>query len=236
MKSYKRVLVKISGEAFLGSLSFGIESQATLKIASLLGELLKEGYEVACVLGGGNIFRGVQKSSELKIARTPADQMGMLATFFNGIALKEALKALGMPVFLMSALECPSLVEKYNWEKAVELLKQKQLLLFVGGMGHPFFTTDTTAALRASEIGADLILKGTTRVDGIYDKDPLLHKEAKKYDQISYQKIVEEKLGIIDLTAAALCMSNQIPMRVFNMQTTSFLQAVKDGASGTLVT
>lgn len=233
--SYKRALLKISGEALLGKKEVGVDFDALHRVGGLIHDFYKSGHEIGIVIGGGNIFRGFQGSSHLKMERTSADQMGMLATIINGIALKEALIKLGIPVLLMSALECLAVAERYNWEKASQALASGTIVIFVGGTGHPYFTTDTAAALRASEIKADIFLKATTRVDGIYDQDPLLHPEAKKFDTLSYREIVEKKLGVIDLTAATLCMTNHIPIRVFNLFAGPLLNAVSDKPYGTLV-
>lgn len=232
---YKRVLLKISGEALLGSQNFGIVESACREVASKVATLSEAGHEVGIVIGGGNIFRGIQQGPSLGLSRTPADQIGILATLINGVALEQALLAIGYDVRLISAIDCPTIAEKYEWRQAMRHLSCGRILLFVGGTGHPFFTTDTAAALRASEIGADLFLKATTRVDGVYDKDPLVYKDANKYDRISYSEVLEQKLGIIDLTAIALCMQSHIPVRVFNFLTHPLLDAVSDRPCGTLV-
>lgn len=211
----RRILLKLSGEILMGSQSFGINHENCLKVANFLAHFHKSGFELGIVIGGGNIFRGLDmKSTEM--ARTPADHMGMLATLFNGIAMQEALMGLGTPVCLMSALDCPKIAEPYNWTKALKYLEEGQVIIFVGGTGNPYFTTDTAAALRSSEISADVLLKAT-KVDGIYNKDPLKYPEAIKYETISYSQILAEKLQVMDATAVALCRSNQIPIFVFNM-------------------
>lgn len=243
IKPYKRILLKVSGEAFLNRQNgahptdaHGIDPLALKNLAEKLCLLHQKGYEVAVVTGGGNIFRGLPRKESLGIARSPADQMGMLATLLNGIALKESLLHLGVPTVMMSALECPAVAEGYQWNRALELLKTGHILLFVGGTGHPYFTTDTAAALRASEIQADILLKGTTRVEGIYDQDPQLIKEAKKFDRISYGEVIERKLGIMDLTAITLCMVNEVPIKVFNFFTQDLLDALSNEKNiGTLV-
>lgn len=213
---YKRVLLKISGESLMGSQGFGVSTEACKKVASAIKEMHLAGLEVAVVIGGGNIFRGVNLK-DLGMARTPADQIGMLATMINGIALQEALVSMYCKVKLMSALECPKVAEPYNWGKALEAILSGHILIFVGGTGSPYFTTDTAAALRASEIQADIYLKAT-KVDGIYNKDPLKHSDAVKYPTIAYSKILADKLEVMDATSIALCRSNQIPILVFNME------------------
>jgi uridylate kinase len=212
----KRVLLKLSGEILMGSHSYGIEQDACGKIARALKEMKESGLELAVVIGGGNIFRGVNHKS-LGLPRTPADQIGMLSTLINGIALQQALSLVDCEARLMSAIECPSVADSYQWRSALEYLSSGQIVIFGGGTGNPYFTTDTAAALRANEIHADILLKAT-KVDGIYNKDPLKHPEAKKYDHITYSQILAEKLEVMDATSIALCMSNRLPVFVFNMK------------------
>jgi uridylate kinase len=216
MSVYKRVLLKLSGEILLGDQDFGIHQEACLEIARAIQKMQASGLQVGVVIGGGNIFRGLELK-ELGVPRTPADHMGMLATLLNGIALQQALILIGTKTCLMSALECPKVAESYNWTKALHYLDENKVVIFVGGTGNPYFTTDTAAALRAGEIHADILLKAT-KVDGIYDKDPVKYPDAVKYDKISYSQILAEKLQVMDATAIALCRSNQIPIFVFNMQ------------------
>ena len=213
---YRRVLLKLSGETLIGNEPFGINQEACMQVANYLSEFHRLGIELAVVIGGGNIFRGI----DLRLTgmpRTPADHMGMLATLFNGIAVQQALMTLGIPVCVMSALECPKVAEPFNWTKALQYLSEGHVVIFVGGTGNPYFTTDTAAALRASEIEADVLLKAT-KVEGIYDKDPFKYPDATKYETISYSQILAEKLQVMDATAVALCRSNQIPIFVFNMR------------------
>jgi uridylate kinase len=212
----KRILIKLSGELLMGSSKFGIEMEACRQLALTLKQLQEAGFEVAVVIGGGNIFRGINLKSA-GMQRTPADHMGMLGTLINGVALQQALSLVDCPAKVMSALECPKVADPYNWGKALEYLAAGQIVLFVGGTGNPYFTTDTAAALRASEIHADIFLKAT-KVDGIYDKDPLKYKDAKKYDFISYAQVLAQKLEVMDATAIALCMGNKVPIFVFNMK------------------
>jgi uridylate kinase len=213
---YRRVLLKLSGETLMGSHTFGINQEACTQVANYLAQFHREGIELGVVIGAGNIFRGI----DLRLAgmeRTPADHMGMLATLLNGIALQQALMSLNTPVCIMSALECPKVAEPYNWTKALQHLSEGCVVIFVGGTGNPYFTTDTAAALRASEIGADVLLKAT-KVEGIYNKDPLKYPDAVKYETISYSQILAEKLQVMDATSVALCRNNQIPIFVFNMR------------------
>lgn len=213
---YNRVLLKISGESLMGSQGFGVSSDACQSIAQAIKEMHTAGLEVAVVIGGGNIFRGV-KLKDLGMARTPADQIGMLATLINGIALQEALVGLYCKAKVMTALDCPKVAESYNWAKAIEAISSGQIVIFVGGTGSPYFTTDSAAALRASEIDADIVLKAT-KVDGIYNKDPLKFSDAVKYDTITYSKILADNLEVMDATSIAICRSSQIPILVFNMK------------------
>ncbi len=215
-KHIRRVLLKLSGETLLGERTCGIDHTACLKVADYLKRIQASGIELGVVIGGGNIFRGIDLHG-IQMARTPADQMGMLATIFNGLALQQALIMQNVPTRLMSALDCPQVVERYEWRKACEALAGGSIVIFVGGTGNPYFTTDSAAALRAGEIQASALLKAT-KVDGVYDKDPLKHKEAIKYSKISYAKVLAEKLGVMDATAVTLCSENRVPIFVFNMQ------------------
>lgn len=233
---YKRILLKLSGEILMGSQNFGINHEACQKIAKAIKEMHDAGLQVAVVIGGGNIFRGISLS-QLGIPRSPADQMGMLATLINGIALQQALENAGCSSKIMSALECPKVAELYNWHHAMDALGTGSVLIFVGGTGNPYFTTDTAAAMRASEIQADIFLKAT-KVDGIYNKDPLKFSDAVKYPTITYAQILAENLGVMDATATALCMNNRIPMFVFNMNLLgkTALSKLITTQQGTLVT
>lgn len=212
----KRILLKISGETLLGSQNFGIDQNACVQVATYLKKMCEMGLEIGLVIGGGNIFRGVNVKA-WGMPRTPADHMGMLATLFNGIALKQALLMQDVDAVLMSAIDCPTMAEPYNWTKALTYLKQKTVVIFVGGTGIPYFTTDTAAALRASEIEADILMKAT-KVNGVYNQDPLKDPDAVKYDSISYSQALADKLQVMDATAIALCQNNHIPIFVFNMQ------------------
>lgn len=228
-------MLKISGEALTSSEHFGVAQDAVLALASKIKELHDYGYSISIVLGGGNIFRGIQQGPRLGLERTPADQIGMLATLINGIALQQSLKASGIDVKLITALECPKIAESYQYEKVIHYLSLKKLILFLGGTGHPYFTTDTCAALRASEIQADILIKCTMHVDGIYSKDPRKFSDAIKYETVSYEQAIQERLGIMDITAITMCRENKIPIRVFNLRSGSFLDAL-EGKLGSLMT
>lgn len=214
--SFRRILLKLSGEILMGGQKFGISQKACEQVASALIKLRKAGLEVAVVIGGGNIFRGLELNTQ-GFSRSPADQMGMLATLMNGIALRQALEVCGCRSKVMSALDCPKIVESFNYHDALQSLNEGTLLIFVGGTGNPYFSTDTAAALRAAEIHADILLKAT-KVDGIYDCDPLLNTGAIKYGQINYAQVLSEKLAVMDAAAISLCRDSAIPIYVFNMK------------------
>lgn len=212
---YRRILLKLSGETLLGSQPFGINQEACLQAAKNLSLFHKAGIELGVVIGGGNIFRGVE-IKKMGMARTPADHLGMLATMMNGIALQQALISINIPVCVMSALECPKAVNPYQWEIALKHIKEGTIVIFVGGTGNPYFTTDTAAAMRASEMGAEALLKAT-KVDGIYNCDPAKDSNAIKYDEISYSQFLADQLQVMDASAVALCDNNNIPIFIFNM-------------------
>ena len=218
----------------VGEKEYGIDHKAVMTLARRIKELYDQDFEIGIVLGGGNIFRGIQQGPALGIGRTSADQIGMLATLINGKTLQQAIKLEGVDARLMTALECPKVAESYTWEKMMRYLVKRKIVIFAGGTGHPYFTTDSCAALRASEMGADIFLKCTTRVDGIYSADPRQTKDAKKYDVMTYKQVLDEKLGILDLTAVTLCMEERIPIRVFNLLKGSFLEAL-EGKLGSMV-
>ncbi len=215
---YKRILLKISGESLLGGHPFGIDLKAASAVARYLKGIRHAGVELGVVIGGGNLFRGMHLSGAGTVMpRTPADQLGMLATLMNGIALREALEAIDCPAKVMSALECPKVAESYEWHQARNYLAGGHVVIFVGGTGNPYFTTDTAAALRASEIQADLLMKAT-KVTGVYSKDPIKYTDAIKYETITYSRVLAEQLEVLDATAVALCRQNKIPIFVFQMQ------------------
>jgi uridylate kinase len=218
---YKRLLLKLSGEILTSrephrQSPFSIDSKACVKVAQAIKALFQLGFEISVVIGGGNFFRGIN-FEEQALERTRADHIGMLATIMNGIALQSALAGVDCPATVMSALDCPEVVEPYRWERARELLAEQRCVIFVGGTGNPYFSTDTAAALRASEMNADLLLKAT-KVDGVYSQDPYKYADAVYYPEISYSQMLAEKLAVMDATAIALCQKNAIPILVFNMQ------------------
>lgn len=215
-QSYQRILLKLSGEMLMQGQAFGINPESCQALANYIKHLHAAGLEIGIVIGGGNIFRG-RHLEAIGIARSPADQMGMLATLINGVALQEALENIGCKTKVLTSLDCPKVAESYTWRAAIEALKSKTVVIFVGGTGNPYFTTDTAAALRASEIRADILLKAT-KVDGIYSKDPLKYPDALRYPSLSYSEMLAKKLEVMDATAVALCRSNNIPVLVFDMQ------------------
>lgn len=213
--TYRRVLLKLSGESLAGANEHGISSNASKTISLGVKDLVDHGVEVGIVIGGGNIFRGLEGSA-LGISKISADQMGMLATIINAIALQQSLQQLGIEAIVMSAINCQPIADFYNAKQAIHHLEKKRVMIFAGGTGSPYFTTDTAAALRACEIQADVLLKAT-KVSGIYSKDPIVHPDAVRYEKISYSEVLTQKLEVMDATAVALCMSNKIPILVFNM-------------------
>jgi uridylate kinase len=217
----------------MGDQKYGVDPDACHKIALSVQELTQLGVQVAIVIGGGNIFRGV-KASAARLQRTPADQIGMLATIINGISLQQAFEQIHCPCRVMSAIACDKIVESFSWKSALEYLEKGTVLIFVGGTGSPYFTTDSAAALRALEIQAEILMKAT-KVDGIYNKDPAMYPDAKKYDRVTYSEVLASKLEVMDATAIALCRENRIPIRVFNMFDGSLKSAVFNEPVGTLV-
>lgn len=231
---FKRILLKLSGELLMGRRGYGFDHDALANLAVGIRELVSHQIQVGIVVGGGNIYRGIQ-GAVTGIPKTPSDNMGMLATLMNGIALQEALAAIGVPVQIMSALECPRIVESYTWLKARQYLREGSVVIFVGGTGNPYFTTDTAAALRANEIRADVLLKAT-KVDGIYDKDPIQHPDAIRFANLKYEDVLKQRLGVMDAAAIALCMDNELPVFVFKMGPDGrVLPALEDLSCGTLV-
>lgn len=232
---YKRVVLKISGE-ILGSRSEGepIHAQSLENICEEIKAVSDMGVEVGLVVGGGNIFRGLQ-GSDKGIDRTTGDSMGMLATVINGLALMDRLEKMGAVVRVQSAIPMDKLAEPYIQRRAIRHLERGRIVIFVAGTGNPYFSTDTAAALRASEISADIILKAT-KVDGIYDKDPHKYDNAKKYDRLTYMECLENRLSVMDSTAFSLCMDNRMPIRVFDLrQKESIRSAVSGKSFGTIV-
>lgn len=213
---YKRVLLKLSGEALLGSVEHGIDTEMCASIASQIIEVRSLGVDVAMVVGGGNIFRGQVESKRFGLDRSVADYMGMLATVLNGLALQNALEQQGMTTRVMTAISMAAIAEPYIRRRAMRHLEKGRVVIFVAGTGNPYFTTDTAAALRATEINADVILKAT-KVDGIYTDDPLKNKKAKKYQTLSYMEALKKNLKVMDSTAFSMCMDNQMPIIVFDL-------------------
>ncbi len=232
---YKRILLKLSGEALMGEKNFGIDHLRLTQYATDIKEVVDAGIEVAIVIGGGNIFRGLQADNG-GIERVQGDYMGMLATVINGMALQAALEDMGVYTRLQTAIKMEQIAEPYIRRRAVRHLEKGRVVIFGAGTGNPYFTTDTAASLRAIEIEADVILKGT-RVDGIYDADPEKFQDAKKYDRISFSEVYEKGLTIMDLTAFTLCNENKLPIVVFDMNTPGNLKQVVMGKEqvGTLV-
>ncbi len=213
---YKRIILKISGEVLTGEGDYGIDSEVICQIAQEVKEVKNLGVEVAIVIGGGNIFRGMAASAK-GMDRASADYMGMLATVMNGLALQDALEKIDVHTRVQTAIEMRQIAEPYIRRRAIRHLEKGRVVIFAGGTGNPYFTTDTTASLRAMEIEAEVILKGT-KVDGIYDADPLLHKRAQKYDELTYLEVLKKQLKVMDATAISLCMDYRIPIIVFNLK------------------
>lgn len=231
---YKRILLKLSGESLMGEKQFGIDNKRINSYAQQIKEVKALGIEIAIVIGGGNIFRGVQ-AEEGGMDRTHGDYMGMLATMINSMALQSALESNGVMTRLQSAIEMKEIAEPFVRRKAVRHLEKGRVVIFGAGTGNPFFTTDSAASLRAIEINADVILKGT-RVDGIYTADPEKDKNATKYDHITFDSVYSKGLNVMDLTAFTLCKENNLPIIVFNMDTPgNLLKLLKGEKVGTLV-
>jgi uridylate kinase len=232
--AYKRILLKLSGEALLGDQKYGVDPAACRKIALSIQELTKLGVQVGLVIGGGNIFRGV-KAAQAGLSRTPADHIGMLATLINGISLQQAFQEIHCLSRLMSAMPCDTIAESYSWRNTLKYFEQGAVVTFVGGTGSPYFTTDSAAALRALEIEAEILMKAT-KVDGIYDKDPLKFPNAVKFNQVTYSEVLAKQLQVMDATAIALCRENHIPIRVFDLfSDDSLKRAIFNESVGTLV-
>jgi uridylate kinase len=232
---YKRIVLKLSGEALAGSRGFGLDAEKVTTITGELAEIHALGVEVGVVVGGGNIFRGVAEQAR-QMDRVSADNMGMLATVINAIALQDALEQRGVNCRVMSAVFMNQLAEPYIRRRAERHLEKGRVVIFAAGIGNPFFSTDTAASLRAMEIKADVLLKAT-KVEGIYNADPVLVKDAVKYDQITYMEILRQGLKIMDLTAVSLCKDNNLPLIVFNMNQPGNIRRVVMGEKvGSLVT
>ena len=231
---YKRALLKLSGEALMGDQQFGVDPAVATRIARDVGEIQSLGVETAIVIGGGNIFRGVAASTR-GMDRATGDYMGMLATVINALALQDALEQHGVTTRVMSAIEMRAVAEPFIRRRAVRHLEKGRAVIFAAGTGNPYFTTDTAAALRAMEIKADVILKGT-KVDGIYTADPMVDKTATKFSEITYLKVLEQGLKVMDTTAISLCMDNKLPIVVFNLRTAGNVKrAIMGEPIGTVV-
>ena len=225
--AYRRILLKLSGEALMGAQPSGIESSILQDIAHQLQEIQSLGIQVGVVIGGGNLFRGVAGAEE-GMDRVTADQIGMLATIMNGLALQDALESHGLVTRVMSAISVHQFTEPYIRRRALRHLEKGRVLIFVGGTGNPYFTTDTTAALRAVEIGADVIVKAT-KVDGIYTNDPEIRVDAEKLDVVNYQEVLQRGLRVMDATAISLCMENQLPIVIFDLRESGNLKRLVMG-------
>ena len=233
-EAYQRILLKLSGEALLGKEDYGIDPDIIHRIAVEIREVIRLGIQVAVVIGGGNIFRGAGLA-ESGIDRVTGDNMGMLATVMNSLALQDALESVGVDARVMSAVSVHDVCEDYIRRRAIRHLEKGRVVVCAGGTGNPFFTTDTAAALRAIEIGADIVLKAT-KVDGVYSADPARHPEATLFEILGYDQVIESKLGVMDANAIVLCRDQRMPIRVFNVFNEGNLVRIMQGeAIGTLV-
>ena len=232
---YKRIVLKLSGEALQGKHGFGIDPAVLNDLARQIKEIKELGVQVTVVVGGGNIFRGLQASSATGMERATADYMGMLATVINGLALQDALERIQVPTRVQTAIEIAKIAEPYIRRRAIRHLEKGRVVIFVGGIGNPFFTTDTTAALRAMEIGAEVVLKATN-VDGVYSDDPATNRQAKKFTTLSFFDVIKKELKVMDATAVSLCMSSNVPIIVFNLHRAGNIKrAICGEAVGTTV-
>jgi len=225
---YKRVVLKLSGEALAGQAGYGIEAGMISTIAEQVKEVVRLGVEVAVVVGGGNIWRGISGSAK-GIDRATADYMGMLATVMNSLALQDALEKLEVPTRVQSSINMQQVAEPYIRRRAMRHLEKGRVVIFAAGTGNPYFSTDTTAALRAAEIEAEVILMAKNKVDGVYSADPFVNKEAVKYDTLTYMEMLNQNLGVMDSTAASLCMDNNIPLVVFSISEPGNIRRVVQG-------
>jgi len=232
--AYERILLKLSGEALMGDKPYGIDPDIIQRVAREVAEVVKAGTQVGMVIGGGNLFRGVSLAAS-GMHRATADQMGMLATVMNALSMQDALEREGVKVRVMSALQMPEVCEGYVRRRAVRHLEKGRVVIFAAGTGNPFFTTDSAASLRGIEIDAQLVLKAT-KVDGVYTADPVKDKNAKMYKHLTYDEVLERKLGVMDATAIVLCREQNIPLRIFNMNKAGALLRIVNGEDeGTLV-
>ena len=232
---YKRILLKLSGEALLGSQAHGIDAEICASFASQIKDVCSLGVEVALVVGGGNIFRGHVESKRFGLDRAVADYMGMLATVLNGLALQNALEQIDLPTRVMTAIQMAAIAEPYIRRRAIRHLEKGRVVIFVAGTGNPYFTTDTAAALRAKEIGASVIMKAT-KVDGVYSADPKTNPSAKKFSKLKFMDALKKNLKVMDSTAISLCMDNDLPIVVFNLLESGNIKRVVLGEKiGTIV-
>ena len=231
---YRRVLLKLSGEALMGELDYGIEPQVIQRIAAEISAARKTGVEIAIVVGGGNIFRG-EGLARSGMDRVTGDHMGMLATVMNALAIQDALESLDVHARVMSALRVNAVCEDYIRRRAIRHLEKGRIVIMAAGTGNPFFTTDTAASLRAIEIGADVLLKAT-KVDGVYDADPASNPDAKRFERVSYDEVIEGKLRVMDATSVVMCRDNDLPIRVFDLtRANALVHAMTGDRVGTLV-
>ncbi len=231
---YRRVLLKLSGEALMGELDYGIEPGVIQRIAAEIATARKTGVEIAIVVGGGNIFRGAGLA-RAGMDRVTGDHMGMLATVMNALAIQDALESLEVHARVMSALRINAVCEDYIRRRAIRHLEKGRVVIMAAGTGNPYITTDTAASLRAIEIGADVLLKAT-KVDGVYDADPATNDQAKRYDSVTYDQVIADKLGVMDATAIVMCRDNHLPLRVFDLtRSNALVQAMSGDELGTLV-
>ncbi len=232
---YRRILLKLSGEALMGKQDFGIDQEVLGALSAEVRQVTELGVQVALVVGGGNIFRGIRISREYGIDRASADYMGMLATVINSLALQEKLERDGVVTRVLSAIEIRAIAEPYIRRRALRHLEKGRVVIFAGGTGNPYFTTDTAAALRAMEINAEAILKAT-KVDGVYDRDPMTDKKAKKFTELTYIDVLRKNLKVMDATAISLCMDNGLPIVVFNLtRRGNIVRVVRGEKIGTVV-
>jgi uridylate kinase len=227
MPGYQRVLLKLSGEVLAGGASFGIDAERVKSLAREVADVAAAGVQIGVVVGGGNIFRGVAAAAQ-KMDRVTADHMGMLATVINSLALSDALEQIGNPTRVMSAIEMHQVAEPYIRRRAIRHLEKGRIVIFAAGTSNPYFSTDTAATLRALEIKAQVIAKAT-RVDGVYDKDPLKFPDAVKYGEITYLEVLSKALGVMDATSIAMCRDNRLPIIVFNLNTTGNIMRMSMG-------
>ena len=232
---FQRVLLKISGESFAQSGQTGIDAAELRNIASEIGDAMEAGVHLAVVVGGGNMIRGANLAKQLEIDQSTADYMGMLGTIMNGMALKEAIEHLGHPARLMSAITVPAIAETFIRKRAIRHMEKGRCIILAAGTGNPFFTTDTCASLRATELNCDVVLKAT-KVDGVYASDPMINPNAERFDELTFSRAIEERLGVMDLTALAMCMEHDLPVIVFDFKQPGNIRRVVDGQPvGTLI-